>query len=421
MNGRDRRMRTAAVVAVGCLASVVVLADGFRNPPEVAEALGRSGGRVAHLEGPGAIFNNPANIVGTGEASGCVSVLAGVSEADYEGPLGKAETDSSVSFLPAVAGVMPLKDRAVWIGAGVHVPFGRSTRWEKDGAFRYAAPYYTQMSVVDLKPVVAWKMGERVAVGVGLDLYASELEFRQIVPWGMLTGNPADGEAKLTAEGDGTAVGASAGLTWDVARGHRVALTYRSPFDVTYKGDMEFSRVPESAATMAAPASDFETEFKFPTIVALGYGVQVGKRLRLEANVEWLEFSRFKTLTVDGGVNDGFLAASGLKRMEQDWKDTWTYGVGADWQVTPDWVLRAGYIRLESPAPDRTFMPSMIDTDQSVVSVGAGYRRGRHTFDLGYGLALFDSRRVRGNQNPAYDGHYEFEGHLAAVAYGCRF
>lgn len=45
-------------------------------------------------------------------------------------------------------------------------------------------------------------------------------------------------------------------------------------------------------------SSDVETTFQFPTIVALGYGLQATDTLQVEANVEWLEFSRFDTLAV---------------------------------------------------------------------------------------------------------------------------
>ncbi len=192
----------------------------------------------------------------------------------------------------------------------------------------------------------------------------------------------------------------------------------RTPFDLEFSGDLETAGIPAPAVA----ASDVETTFKFPTIVALGYGVRLTETVRIEANVEWLEFSRFKTMKIDAGDNNPLVGALGLASTPQNWDDTWTFGLGADWRFAPEWTLRAGYLYLQSPIPNRTFAPSALDVDQSVVSVGLGYQRGRHALDIAYALGLFKTRRVRANQNPLYQqGSYDFQGHLAALTYTYSF
>jgi len=57
-----------------------------------------------------------------------------------------------------------------------------------------------------------------------------------------------------------------------------------------------------------------------------------------------------------------------------------------------------------------------------VVSVGLGYKAGRHAVDLAYALGIFKTRRIGNNQNPLYRrGEYDFDGHLAAVTYTYAF
>jgi long-chain fatty acid transport protein len=384
-------------------------ADGFRNPPDTAAALGKAGKNIVWVDDASALFYNPANLVDVPSPQVQVSGLLGYSHVDYHGQLGRTETEKPWSLLPAVALAWPLNGTDWALGIGVHVPYGRQTRWEEDGAFSYAAPVLTKMMVMDISPEVAWRVSESVSIGAGLDFYYGNLKFRQLLPF------PG---ARVTAEADDFAIGESAGLTWRLTPRQRLALTYHSPFDMRFSGDMETVGVPPPAVA----ESDIDTTFKFPTIVALGYGVQLVDTVRVEANVEWLQFSRFKTMTVEAGDNDPLVGLMGLASTPQNWKDTWTFGLGADWSFAPDWMLRAGYLILQSPIPDDTFAPSALDVDQSVVSAGLGYRSGLHAVDVAYAIGLFDTRRVSGNQNPLYQqGTYDFQGHLAALSYTYTF
>jgi hypothetical protein len=72
--------------------------------------------------------------------------------------------------------------------------------------------------------------------------------------------------------------------------------------------------------------------------------------------------------------------------------------------------------------PDGAFSPIALDVDQSIASIGLGYQRGRHAIDVAYAIGLFETRRVRSNQNPLYSqSNYEFDGHLAALTYTFSF
>jgi long-chain fatty acid transport protein len=172
----------------------------------------------------------------------------------------------------------------------------------------------------------------------------------------------------------------------------------------------------------AVSSSEVDTTFKFPTILALGYGIRLTETLRAETKVEWLQFSRYKNMGIHAGENSALIQSLGLENSPQNWNDTWTFGLGADWDFVPHWTLRAGYLYIQSPTPDSTFAPTALDVDQSVVSAGLGYQRGHHAVDLAYALGLFSTRNVGYNQVPFYqNGTYDFEGHLIALTYTYTF
>lgn len=401
-------------LAATCIWAQTGRADGFRNPPDTAAALGLAGNHIAWVDDASAVFYNPANLVDVPSRQVQVSTLLGYSHADYSGQLGQAETERPWSLLPAFALAWPLHETEqqtdLALGLGLHVPYGRQTRWDSGGALRYAAPEYSQMMVADLSPALGWRVSDSVSVGAGLDMYYGRLKFRQRLP--ILS------TSRITADADGYAVGGNVGITWRMTTNQRLVLTYRSPFDMTFKGDMEAVDIPPPAVA----DSDVETTFKFPTIVALGYGIQLTETVRVEVKTEWLQFSRFQTMAIDAGDNEALFNMVGLRNTPQNWNDTWTFGFGPEWRFARDWTLRAGYLYLQSPIPDTTFAPSSLDTDQSVVSAGLGYQSGCHAVDLAYALGIFDTRHIGSNQNPLYQqGAYEFDGHLVALSYTYSF
>ena len=97
----------------------------------------------------------------------------------------------------------------------------------------------------------------------------------------------------------------------------------------------------------ATKESDFGSEIEFPGIFGFGYGIELTDTIRLESNVEWVEFSRFERLPLDAGSNSPFFPSE----IDQDWEDTFTLGIAGDWKFARDWTWRAGYQFYESPVP----------------------------------------------------------------------
>ena len=420
MKAIDKRLMVAVTVA--SLASTM-LASGFRNPPAGADALGRTGGKIALSDGVSSVEHNPANMVEIEKASAGVSLTVINTGTEFTSPFGSATTEDEWKYLPNVFGVLPSENHQYAVGLGVTTPFGQSTVWDQSGAFHYTAPYSAELIVVNVNPSIAVKLCDAVSVAAGLDVYMTQLELKQAIPWSYLTGLALpDGVAHL--KGDGQGVGGNAAITYHLTKAQSLALTYRSPVTVDLSGDSEFS-----GAEMLGMSSsgDFESSMEFPAMVGLGYGIELTDTIRIGADVEWIEFSRYDSLTLDAGASNPLLNGSSAQNpmaplvLPQNWKDTWNFGVGGDWKATESLTLRAGYIYLESPVPDETLAPTLPDASRHVVTVGAGIKRGAHVIDLAYGYSFFPDRTVTSDQNPAYDGTYETTSHLMSISYGYSF
>ncbi|MEI6562911.1 MAG: outer membrane protein transport protein [bacterium] len=404
-------------------------ANGFRNPPEGSWALGRVGGKIAQVDDASAISHNPANLTSLDKGQAQVSMTVLNTGADYSSPMGSASTEDPWKFLPNLFVATPLDHGNYAAGIGVTTPFGQSTVWDKDSLFRYSAPYFAEMKVININPTVAAKLNDQLSVGVGLDVFWSSLDLKQRIPWSMLTGVAMpDGQVHLSGTGQG--VGGNAAVTYRPAKGHAIALTYRSPVKVDYSGDCDLEGFPMGAQALGlSPSSDFDTTIEFPSIVGLGYGIQLTDTVRVEADVEWIQFSSYDTLSLNAANNNLLLNANGPPSanpmapasVRQNWKDTWTFGMGADWKVAEAMTLRAGYIYLQSPVPEETLAPTLPDASRHVFSLGAGYRHQQHSLDLAYAYSMIGDRNVASDQNPAFNGTYELTSHLMSLSYGYSF
>lgn len=426
-----RRSETGKIIPTALAAGVLCLAqthgEGFRNPPPGAFNLGRAGGRIAHVDDSSAVAQNPANLVDLEKPEVQFTPSVVYIKVDYESPSGdKASTENPWKILPNLFAGMPFYDNNLALGFGITTPYGLANEWATDtsafqdpmdpNSWRYHAAHYAALTTINFRPAVAVRAGDYFSLGAGLDVMWSKLSLRQNYPWAMVTSDPSTPDGSLEADSTGAGVGANFGLTVNLPARQRFAVTVQTPIRIDYSGDATVSDVP-AALGGGKIRRDFATHIKYPLIVSAGYGIQLTDTIRLETDVEWLQFSSFKSLPLEiSGTPLGTPAA-----VPQNWNDTFTIGIGGDWKFAPNWVFRAGYRFYESPVPDSTFSPTIPDANQNVFTFGLGYTYGRHSLEGAYGLDIYDQRNISNNQNPAFNGTYDITVHLFSLAYRFAF
>ncbi len=392
-------------VALGMIAGNAG-ADGYRNPPPTAEGIAKSGANTVFVDDASAISYNPANLAGQTNASVVLATTFAQAKNTYSPSLAPPGTqivsDDPWIVLPNVYLSMPISDGIV-AGLGITTPHGQGVSW---GATAFPAPatpidpptlYDAELALIDINPMIAMKINDSVSIGIGADIYYSELTLKALV---FLPSPPAPvaGVYDAKAEGDGWGIGGNIGLTWMVTEKQRAALRYRSQASIDYKGDFSLG-------------GDFETKIKYPDVIGVGYGVQLTDATQVEALVEWLGWS----------INDVQSVVTGVPGPPQvnNWDDTITAAIGGSWQFAEGWVFRSGYTFIESPIPDTTITPILPDTDRHVIGLGLGYAVGGHTLDLSYAFSIFEDKTSPAGS--AAPGSYDIDSNLAGVTYSYSF
>jgi long-chain fatty acid transport protein len=427
---RPRRIPQCLLLAGIFGTAATGMSEGFRNPTIGTSDLGQSGGRIADVNDPTAVQQNPANLVGVTNIQAEVTPSVVYISADFHSSVvpQSATTADPWKLLPNAFVSVPLKNDRLVAGFGLSSPYGLGSEWEQGspafkpytGVLRYQMPYSSELQTINLNPTLSCRLLDHLSLGVGLDAMWSSLTLKQYYPSFLLGGA---GDSSLGADGDGWGWGGNLGLTWDITEHQRLAVTYRSPMDIDYSGRFTVDNIAAAeAARGVTPSSSFSSTVNFPTIVGAGYELEVTDKIHLETDFEWLEFSRFKSLDVNAGNNSVLYSLLGRSSaIPQDWHNTFTAGIGGNWQFAEHWIVRCGYQYFESPVPNSTFSPTIPDANQNVATIGIGWKSKHHSLEASYGLDFYNDRHISNNQNPAFDGTYSFNVHLLSFGYTYSF
>ena len=423
-------------------------AQALRFQPQGATAAGQGNAFVAQADDASAIHYNPAGltqvkgiqiVTGTTLVGGSIEFKSptGIeTRGDFGGTI--AFPPPSHSYVSANLGSLGWASLSnVTIGLGLTSPFGLNTRYPVDGPFNTAITS-AALPLMDIKPTVAYKLNDQLAIGVSADIYTfanfigeGHAEQRQV-------GSGALAGASVEVNGKGTGAGATVSLLYTPLRNDdgkpiaSIGLVYRTQAVVPLNG---------SLLVNGAKVADASTDLVLPQMFTGGiaiWPVRTNEReWKLELDVEYVGWRSMRDLDVH-------LSSGGVIPQPQQWKTVPVVAVGTEYKwLNPEWLshwdvaLRSGYTRTEDPVPDRTFNPGIISLASNALSIGTGFLckdQGRFLGMLPCGGAaalwtkaigldvvfqewFYEPRTVTGNLNPTVDGTYHTYVHLGTVSF----
>jgi long-chain fatty acid transport protein len=89
--------------------------------------------------------------------------------------------------------------------------------------------------------------------------------------------------------------------------------------------------------------------------------------LALMFGASWSRWSHFERILVTGN------ARGEITNEEQSYENAWAFAVGGEYQLNPQWELRAGLSIDNSPTQDDTRSVRIPSDDRRIFSLGAGW------------------------------------------------
>jgi long-chain fatty acid transport protein len=421
---RTEAMSLTARMA-GCLALSTLLfspsaavASGFAVEEQGARAASLSGSFTALATDPSAVFYNPA---GLAFQKGRHFSLGGVATSQAtditgEGPVPVAGTleksDLGMGVLPNVYYGQQFS-RTVSFGLGVTAPYDAQARWLEPAGFtgRFVC-LDCQLRSYSVNPVVALRLEDRLAVGLGVDLQFSELMMtRRLLP----SPNPFAPKqvdvAEMTVDSDwASSVGFNIGVLAKPTESLSIGLAYRHKVRMDYTGLGDFDQILTGDATVDSavalklpPKQAFQTAIEFPATLRGGLAYRFGDWTISGDAVAyfWSSFMRLNIIFPD--ATDYSLS------IPTRFGTAWRGSMGIERVLGDHWAVRAGYAYDRSPQATTTLQPFFHDEDRYSFTAGAGWKSGTTEIDA-FARYSSASRSTLGTSELGYDGLYKTTG-----------
>ncbi len=447
MHNKFNKLSLAVALASTALIASQASASGFQVREQSAKTLANAlSSAAAGAEDASFMAYNPAaigHIDGNQITGGVAYIDAGFELNDAEASSlggavdydrGGSRQGGESAVVPGLAAKTQLNERFD-LGLSIHAPYGLSTQYDKDWIGRYHA-IETELTTIDFQPTLNYRATERLNLAVGLRAQYADATLSNAIDFGSQAagmGSPVatPGQNDVIGEvtGDDWGYGYILGALFQVDDRTRLGIGYRSEIDLTLDGELDVSGTdPVSDGAIAAgqvSGTGGKAELATPASLNLGIYHQLTDRLALMANAEWTEWSSFDELVVE--FDDG----RDPSRTEENWDDTWAFSVGANYALTPQWLLRAGLGVDESPVPSAEFRtPRVPDADRQWATLGATWMpRPELGITAGY-MHVFaddgdiDQRATPTNENASKGnlaGTYEVSADVFALSVDYRF
>jgi len=391
------------------VASRQVFASGFAIFEQSTHGASLGGAFVATADDASALWYNPAGIsqlAGTHVMVGTIGYY-GKTDINFDNR-GTAETTGSVTPVPHLFCTRQISD-IIWAGVGFFAPYGLSTEFDEDWDGRYNG-YYAGSVCLEMNPNIAFKITDKLSVGVGFSMQRFEVEMKQKVDpeeafvKGAVSQGMSETEAYLLSGllGLDSAIDANQKVTvkdtasfrYNFSTLFRVnetlsfGLSYRSKVDHKLSGKALYQNIPTGLSDAIYDA-DVKGTLTLPDLLWIGVAYHVSPEFTIEVDFLRTGWSSYKTLLYDIGNEIGEVT------MDKNWKDVNSYRLGLEYDFSNSLALRFGYLYDESSIPKNTIDYGIPSDDRHVISTGLGYSTGKWTIDTMYcRVLLVDKRRI---------------------------
>lgn len=424
-------LKLAAAATLSAALSSAAVAGGFMLTEQSVAGLGRAyAGAGIVGDDLSAVWYNPAGmslLSGTAVQMGAV-----VADLDLE-----VTTNSSATFdngrngtkengrkhgvpIPNMYLVHQIKDD-MWFGLGITVPFGMATEYDNNWAAADKG-MNAEVKVFDINPNVAFKLTDTLSFGAGVSLQYVTAQFEQ--RQALYVHDHHAGNVRVRLNADGWAWGGNLGFMWQPTETVRVGLAYRS--QVNHKADGYLKSDFETETTDGIlrnhyQSNDGHAEMSAPHVITLTGTWKATEALRLSGLVRWTNWSSFDKLPISGSsLGEATRGVTSKHNAVYNWKDSWLFTVGADYDINDEFTVRGGVGYEISPVDDDKYRSATIpDTDRLWLSMGATWHASKNLqgdFGIAYlkGIGNKDLYNDKGVKVAEFDK-------LDAILWGAQF
>lgn len=373
----------------------VLLADlsygaGFALYEYSARGTAMGGATVANKAEPASLAVNPALITeldGTQAQLGLTVVTANA-KTTVAGQQRGLKND--VWYLPNFYITQKWSDQ-VSVGLGGFSRYGLGgeyKNWETWAGSQLA--YKVKLETFSFTPTIAVKANDEFSVAMGLE--AMVIGFTQN---STLMPGPAANATAYEISGSGVSWGGNFSFIYrpEWAEKWSLGAMYRTKIKQNLNGRIH-------AGMEYAARNIFDDDAKgaitLPDSLTAGVSFRPTEDLILEAGIVGTFWSAYDQILIEYSDRE----STPTIHNKKDYKDTYRLNFGAEYNLNPNWAVRAGYVFDKSPINAHAMDTLVPVDDRHIASVGAGYHNDTWSVDLSYSHIF--AKNLSGNSNSQF-------------------
>lgn len=284
-------------------------------------------------------------------------------------------------------------------GLGLASPFGGNLDYNNGWVGRYLVQT-TTLITLDLSPSISYSLNDCFAIGAGVFLEYAKLNETIGIP-AVPALHAGDGQADLRLHH--YAPGFNLGVLFTPSCETAIGLSYRSRVHHHLKGDTTFLVLDRTPGTTAI--------IKLPQSLIASFSQDITDRWNLLAELGWSNWRIFQSTVIT--IENITLT------VPRKWKDTYRFGLGSRFKLTPDLLWQVGASYDTSPTKAENRLPDLPMDKQLRLGTGIVYRTceavevGLNYEYINFGKAPIHKRTAIGTLS----GHYSRNlGHFLGVS-----
>ncbi len=440
MKGKKRYLVFLLIMASVLVAAPLAYGAGFALYEASARGNALGGAMTARADDPSALYYNPAGITQLPKTQTAIGVTSinprmdvqttgtiaytavpgiyfpgGVNPAPafLQMPYSSGSTAATESmnnnyyYAPNMYATQQLTEKT-WVGVGIFSRFGLGVEFPNDWAGRFNS-YNAQIRTSEINPNVAFKITDNLSISAGLSAMYFSLTLQskvggQSIPTGIMQNTGVVSGATLATygtneideriNGDSWGYGYNFGLLYKPYDFLSMGVSYRSQVRQSVSGTVEFTNTTAAQQAYMPGSVDASGKVTLPSQLDFGINVKPIKNLSVEFDAFLTGWSSYSSLSLNFGQPVlGAYSSTSVK----NWKDVWSFRVGAEYNVT-DWMdIRLSYIYDQSPVPDATIDYLLPDNDRNIFGGGLGFHKYNFTLDFSFNYLIINDRDIAAN------------------------
>jgi len=337
---------------------------------------------------------------------------------------------SQTFFVPHAYFTFWDEDSRLGASLSINSPFGLETQWP-DTSSLAAKDSFGRINMLMVNPNVIFKLTDNFSVSggvayaylnkVNLDSTIQKLEGKNKDGWG--------GTASLMGKFDTVKVGVTyrSQIKIDINGGKIQGGPGVAKLGGLLLGTPLAPLIPALPGLVGATTTG-NTAITLPDQINVGIAWDASPSLLLSLDVDWTNWKTFDKIFIQyapSTLTTVLTSGTGVKNIPENWKDTVTFRVGAEWKYNPQMRARFGYVFDPTPIRDADFTARIPGNDRHIFSAGYSYDFSPNTtIDLAYAYVYFKTRNQ--TQSPAItaavrNGTYKTDVHILSASLSHQF